>query len=161
MNQTIDPSLNEITLFLNGMEINQKYTIAIAAVNKMGKGPFSNPPLEIEIDPFNFINPGVVHENSGDEAAQITWIIAIVSALTLVLIAISTFFFCKWKCGNSQKPSGYLAASTSEDFHCQLNLHSGPIIRNSDIKSMARGPKDSNLWSCSDLSTLEPNRFIT
>ena len=146
VNQTIDPSLNEITLFMNGMAINQIYTIAIAAVNKMGKGPFSDPPLEIEIDPLNFVNPGVIHENSGDEAAQITLIIAIVSALTLVLIAISTFFFCKWKCGNNQKPSGYLAASTSEDFHCQLNLHSGPIIRNSDIASIARGPKDSNLW---------------
>ena len=138
--------MNEITLFMNGMEINQKYTIAIAAVNKMGKGPFSDPPLELEIDPFKFVNPGVVHENSGDEAAQITLIIAIVSALTLVLIAISIFFFCKWKCGNNQKPSGYLAASTSEDFHCQLNLHSGPIIRSSDIKSINRGAKDSNLW---------------
>ena len=141
--------MNEITLFVNGMEINQKYTIEIAAVNKMGKGPFSSPPLEIEIDPINFISPDIVPGNgySGKEAAQITWIIAVVSALTLVLIAISTFFFCKWKCGNRQKPSGYLAASTSEDFHCQLNVHSGPIIRTSEIKSMNRvGQKDSNLW---------------
>ena len=141
--------MNEITLFVNGMEINQKYTIEIAAVNKMGKGPFSSPPLEMEIDPINFISPDIVPGNgySGKEAAQITWIIAVVSALTLVLIAISTFFFCKWKCGNRQKPSGYLAASTSEDFHCQLNVHSGPIIRTSEIKSMNRvGQKDSNLW---------------
>ena len=141
--------MNEITLFVSGMETNQKYTIEIAALNKMGKGPFSSPPLELEIDPINFISPDIVPEDgySGKEAAQITWIIAVVSALTLVLIAISIFFLCKWKCGNLQKPTGYLAASTSEDFHCQLNLHSGPIIRNSaDIKSMNRNSKDANLW---------------
>ena len=130
------------------MEPNQKYTIEIAAMNKMGRGPFSTPPVELEIDPINFVNPDIIFENgySGKEAAKITWIIAIVSALTLVLIAISTFFFCKWKYGNHQKPSGYLAASTSDDFHCQLNLHNGPIIRTSDIKSMTRVSKDANLW---------------
>ena len=140
--------MNEITLFVSGMEPNQKYTIEIAAMNKMGRGPFSSPPVELEIDPINFVNPNIILENgySGKEAAKITWIIAIVSALTLVLIAISTFFFCKWKYGNHQKPSGYLAASTSDDFHCQLNLHNGPIIRTSDIKSMTRGSKDANLW---------------
>ena len=99
VNQTIDPSMNEVTLFINGMETNQKYTIAIAALNKMGKGPFSIPPLELEIDPVNFIGPDILPEDgySGKDAEQITWIIAVVSALTLVLIAISAFFFCKWK----------------------------------------------------------------
>ena len=104
VNQTIDPSMNEITLFVSGMEDNKKYTIQIAAVNKMGKGPFSNPPLELEIDPFAFMNPDVIDGYSGKEAAQMTWIIAVDSALTLVLVAISVFFCCKRKCGSSQKP---------------------------------------------------------
>ena len=131
--------MNEITLFVSGMEANKMYTIQIAAVNKMGKGPFSNPPLELEIDPIAFMNPDVIDGYSGKEAAQMTWIIAVVSALTLVLVAISVFFCCKRKCGSSHKPSGYLAASTSDDFHCQLSRqHTGPIIRNSDMK--CRGP---------------------
>ena len=100
--------MNEITLFVNGLAANKIYTIQIAAVNKIGRGPFSSP-LELEINPISFLNPNDVtvpgdgYSGVGnDEAAQMTWIIAVVSAFTLVLVAISIFFCCKKKL-NSQK----------------------------------------------------------
>ena len=85
---------------------------------------------------------------------QVTWIIAAASAALFVLILISTLLCYKRKLRNRQKPLGYLAASTTDDIHCQLSRHhsNGPILKDqkAEIKrsnhSAASSKTDASLW---------------
>jgi hypothetical protein len=60
--------------------------------------------------------------------------------LSFVLITLSGVIFYKRKWSVKNKPGGYLAASTSDDFHCHLQNCSGPILRSADPT------KDPSLW---------------
>merc|ERR1712223_1051090 len=122
---------------------NQVYIIQIAAENEIGLGPFSTP-LELEFDPAIILVAQFENEvgNNGGSLAeiqrrkQVTWIIGAASATLFVLILISTLLCYKRKLRNRQKPMGYLAASTTDDIHCQLSRHhsnglgNGPILKN-------------------------------
>jgi hypothetical protein len=75
-----------------------------------------------------------------DKRATVTWIIAIVGSLSFVLVTLSGVIFYKRKWSVKNKSGGYLAASTSDDFHCHLQNCNGPILRSGDPS------KDPSLW---------------
>jgi hypothetical protein len=110
----------------------------------MGAGPKSNGVRVTEYQNNNQIlynnnNSAPIYDS--DKRATITWIVAIVASLSFVLITLSGVIFYKRKWSIRNKPRGYLAASTSEDFHCHLQNCSGPILRVSDPNC-----KDPSLW---------------
>ena len=119
----------------------QHYIIQIAAENEVGVGPFSQP-LNVEFDPIILIAETDIHQAAQNERTLQVLIIGVVSAAIFVIILISAVICYKKKL-NQNKPSGYLAASTAEDFHCQLN--SRPIIKNQDYADK-RASKDTSLW---------------
>ena len=120
------------------------YTLAMAAENKVGKGPDS---VAVRVKVIS--QASTVFDNlNEEESAKITWIIAVVSAMTFVLLIISVVFLCKrWK---SKKPSGagYLPPGTCNDFsHMQLagNGQPKPIIKRMGSTD-AVSPNQNNLW---------------
>lgn len=144
VNQTIPAGadqqpINEINLFVIGMAAHKVYTVQLAAVNSVGRGPFSIPQalqssygIQEDTSLPSFVNESE-HQNK-----QLTWIIGAVSAATFVLIFVSGVIYYKRKLNTRAKaPLGYLAASTSaDDFQICNNR---PIIRPHDHK-------DSSLW---------------
>ena len=134
VNNTVLPSVNEVTLYVNGMAAHKIYTIQISALNEQGQGPFSAP-LEIELDPLLFsISPSVDRPLHNENIKQISWIIAIVAILSFILILLSALFVYKRKLSlHGRKPVGYLEASTDEFHHCHL-------ARQTQTK------EDDNLW---------------
>ena len=139
VNSTLSAEANDMTLTVYRME---HYIIQIAAENEVGTGPFSQP-LNVEFDPIILIAETDIESAKNERTLQIL-IIGVVSAAIFVIILISAVICYKKKL-NQNKPSGYLAASTAEDFHCQLNR--GPIIKNQDYVDGKRASKDtSSLW---------------
>ena len=124
VNNTVAPTVNEVTLFVNGMAAHKLYTIQIAALNSEGKGPMSAP-LEIELDPLLFeIGPERDLKTHIDlpKITRLTLIIIVIMVISFVLILISGILLYKRRLSSARKPSGYLeAASTEDDFHpCHL-----------------------------------------
>lgn len=171
VNKTLLPDVNDMTLVINpelAQPIAQYYAIQIAAVNQVGHGPFSSP-LQLEFDPIVVISESESEFDSdlfSESNRQIILIIGLISAATFVLILVSAVICYNKKFNSSRKPIGYLPASTSDDFHCQLNrqIHLGggessgnhPIIinnsrnsgRNSEftISTEKRNSQDASLW---------------
>ena len=119
----------------------EHYIIQIAAENEIGTGPFSQP-LNVEFDPIILIAESDLKTDGKKERTLQVLVIGVVSAAIFIIILISAVICYKKKL-NQNKPSGYLAASTAEDFHCQLN--SRPIIKNQDYVDK-RASKDTSLW---------------
>ena len=186
MNTTLSADANDIAL---NVEHHQAYYIQMAALNQVGQGPFSTP-LEVEFDPeiLLMMNSGSsgsgsllstqqkekTRENNelssfqnNNNNKQVTLIIGVISAALFVLILISAVICYKKKLQRVQKPHlGYLAASTSDDFHCQLSRHhsgvgvGGPILKgsgsilkgsadhilNAEKMNIKRNSKDTSLW---------------
>ena len=148
-NTTLQANANDVTLTVD--DRNLAYFIQMAALNQVGQGPFSTP-LEVEFDPTVLLIPskGNTQQNelfTQGNTKQVTLIIGVISAALFVLILISAVICYKKKLHGERKPMGYLAASTADDFHCQLNRHSGPIIKGSaDISAEKRHSKDASLW---------------
>ena len=119
MNNTVEPSVNEVTLHVNGMSPNRIYSIQIAALNAEGKGPFSAP-LQIEIDQLQTVK----RDPSFERMTQVTWVVVVVAALSILVVLISAFVVHRRKKKleflRSRNPLGYFEEST-EDFHrCHL-----------------------------------------
>ena len=129
INRTLSPDANDMTLTAKLSESIQLYTIQIAAENEVGLGPFSDP-LKVEFEAFQKAN----ESDKIMERRQQIWVIGATSAALFVLILISAVLCYKRKLRAKNKPLGYLAASTTDDIHCQLS-RGGPIIKN-----------DSSLW---------------
>ena len=182
MNTTLSADANDIAL---NVEHHQAYYIQMAALNQVGQGPFSTP-LEVEFDPEILLmvppNSGSGNptqqktrenelssfQNNYNNKQQVTLIIGVISAALFVLILISAVICYKKKLRRVQKPHlGYLAASTSDDFHCQLSRHhsgvggvggpilkgsGGPILKGSaadiinNAEKIKRNSKDASLW---------------
>lgn len=86
-------------------------------------------------------NKSIVHTTvDRDDRTTITWIVALVSSVLFGLIVIVAVVLYKHKWSKKGKPSGYLAASTSDDFHCHLQNCNGPILRCENVG------KDQALW---------------
>lgn len=101
------------------MAANRRYTIAIAAVNAEGVGPFSTP-LDMELDPVLFHPyplPGY-----HDPVPQWTLIIVIGCILGLVLLCLAVMLLYRKRIfDRTAKPQGYLEAASTDDFHpCQM-----------------------------------------
>ena len=135
--------LNDITLSfpdLNLSKSSEPLTVRILARNQMGSGPWSSI-VKISDYQINEIPNRTLPAPYGeDNRATMTWIIAIVGSLSFVLITLSGVIFYTKKWSSRSKPRGYLAASTSEDFHCHLQNCNGPILRVTDPS------KDPSLW---------------
>ena len=154
LNTTLPPTVKDITLNIEQGEASA-YFIRIAALNQIGQGPFSAP-LEVEFDPSILLIPTGKGEGTKTQQnelllqsnKQVTLIIGVISAALFVLILISAVICYKRKMQSQRKPMGYLAAATSDDFHCQLSRHSGgPIIKGTaEIHAEKRHSKDTNLW---------------
>ena len=156
VNSTLSPDANDMTLSVPAYAESQLYMIQIAAENKIGLGPFSTP-LELEFDPaiilvaeFDSENGDLPSGSLAEQRRKQVWIIGAASAALFVLILISTLLCYKRKLRNRQKPLGYLAASTTDDIHCQLSRHSnGPIIKDhSEINPIrsSMSKTDASLW---------------
>ena len=119
VNNTVAPSINQVTLLVHGMAANRRYTISIAAINDLGAGPFSTP-LEMELDPVLFYP--YPHPGYPNQASQWTLIIVIISILLLVIICLAAMFIYRKRIfERTSKPQGYLEAASTDDFHhCQL-----------------------------------------
>merc|ERR1719273_1391024 len=145
-----------MTLSVPAYAESQLYMIQIAAENKIGLGPFSTP-LELEFDPtiilvaeFDSENGDLPSGSLAEQRRKQVWIIGAASAALFVLILISTLLCYKRKLRNRQKPLGYLAASTTDDIHCQLSRHSnGPILKDHQAeitKRSSMSKTDDSLW---------------
>ena len=146
VNTTLSPDANDMTLTVNSESLS--YTIQIAVENEVGQGPFSNP-LQVEFDPIIQIaatNGDIQESFNSQERTKQVWIIGVASAALFILILLSAIICYKKKLNSRQKPLGYLAASTTDDIHCQLSRHSNgnPIIKNDTTDK--RGSKDTSLW---------------
>ena len=150
VNSTLSADANDMTLTVT--QQSQLYIIQIAAENPVGLGPYSQP-LEVEFDPVILV-PEVVNNpvTTGfeprspqeEETRKQVWIIGAISAAIFVLILISAIIWYQRKLRSRQKPLGYLAASTTDDIHCQLSRPSGPILKENN--SDKRHSKDTSLW---------------
>ena len=145
INQTVGPDQRDLTLSVwsnNSSGKNQEQlTVQISAKNQMGPGPKSGSVRVAEYQPSVVYNNSLPSSyDSDNNRATITWIIAIVGSLSFVLITLSGVIFYKRKWSARNKPGGYLAASTSDDFHCHLQNCTGPILRAADPS------KDPSLW---------------
>ena len=141
-----------MTLTVPAFVESQLYIIQIAAENQIGLGPFSAP-LELEFDPAIILVAEFENDlqmpSKNDQRRKQVWIIGASSAALFVLILISTLLCYKRKLRNRQKPLGYLAASTTDDIHCQLSRHSnGPILKDhAEIaKRSSMSKTDASLW---------------
>lgn len=117
-------------------------TVQVLARNKMGSGPLS---LPVTMNKSSLIasstNKSIVHTTvDKDNHTTITWIVALVSSVLFGLIVIVAVVLYKHKWSKKSKPSGYLATSTSDDFHCHLQHCNGPILRCENVN------KDQALW---------------
>ena len=142
MNQTVSADLNDITISIVNFGKNFEHvTVTLSARNQMGLGPQSSIVRVSDYSNNDVINNTSPAPYGDDNRATITWIVAIVASLSFVLITLSGVIFYKRKWSAKNKPGGYLAASTSEDFHCHLQNCSGPILRVGGDPS-----KDPSLW---------------
>ncbi len=136
VNNTVEASISEVTLFVSGMASGRAYDIAIAAINQEGHGPFSKP-VEIVVDsamfqPLDDDEDRILNSNVRQERMRrMTYIMAAVATVcffllaTLMLVAYRRrMFSCEGS--SNRKPLGYLEAST-EDYHRQLPAR--PIIK--------------------------------
>lgn len=136
----------EITLIIansnNNTKNSDQFVVEIYAKNQMGPGPKSSTVKvsEFQVTNHSIFNNSLPSSYGNDNRATMTWIIAIVGSLSFVLITLSGVIFYKRKWSIKNKPGGYLAASTSDDFHCHLQNCNGPILRSVDPS------KDPSLW---------------
>ena len=136
--QTIPYGSSQANLPAGSMILDLKYSVAMSAVNSVGSGPLSD-----YVDITTIAKTKDLFGNFGDDKTKMTWIIAVVSALTGVLLIISVVFLCKRR---AKKP-GYTAAKACNDFgQCQLAPgHSKPIIKRMGSSDHMQGNQTS-LW---------------
>ncbi len=157
VNNSVTSSVSEVTLFVSGMAAGRAYSIAIAASNREGRGPFSAP-LEVVVDPMAF-EPLSEEEKFKDAARDpdqerlkmLTWLIVVAAAacfaliLALVVVAYRRRMFSSSSssCSVDRKPLGYLEAASSDDFHHSYRQHQHQHHQRPIIKQSASG---RNLW---------------
>ena len=104
LNNTLyDPDASDIALIVSGMHPDKVYSVSIAAINAVGRGPFSAPvevefefPAQIndyDIDDFNALS---------DPLARVTWMIVLTCSVTLVLVCLLVLILYKRRTAGSK-----------------------------------------------------------
>ena len=94
LNNTLyDPEATDIALIVGGMDPDKVYSVSIAAINAVGRGPFSAP-VEVAL----VRDDDYVDEEIGilsDPLARVTWMIILTCSVTLVLACLMVLFLYK------------------------------------------------------------------
>ena len=106
LNNTLyDPDATDIALIVSGMDPDKVYSVSIAAINAVGRGPFSAP-VEVELvgeEDYEYDDGGGdgFHALS-DPLARVTWMIILTCSVTLVLVCLLVLFLYKRRIAGSK-----------------------------------------------------------